>query len=170
MLFDLGCNLGGYSLLAREAGADYVVGFDFDAGAIDIAYARAQTISNFLPLIADASNLSPNQGWRQQERKGFQERANADAVIALAFEHHLVIAKNIPMQSFIDWLLSLAPKGVVEFVAKSDVTVQKMLAIREDIFSDYTQENFENILQKSAKIIMQETISASGRTLYWYER
>ncbi len=170
MLFDIGCNLGGYSLLARESGAEYVVGFDFDSGAIDVSYQRAGKVDNFLPLLFDAANPSPSIGWREAERQSFGTRANADALVALAFEHHLVIAKNIPMDDFIDWLLSLARSGVVEFVPKNDETVQKMLTLREDIFYDYTQENFEALLQKSAKIIDQKIISASGRTLYWYQK
>ncbi len=170
MLFDIGCNLGGYCLLAREAGAKYVVGFDFDTGAIDVAYQRASHITDFLPLLFDAANPSPDIGWRGTERQSFTKRADADALIALAFEHHLVIAKNIPMADFVDWLLSLADKGIVEFVPKNDETIQKMLAVREDIFHDYSQENFEKLLQKSAKIIEKKQVAASGRTLYWYER
>ena len=151
MLFDIGCNLGGYSLLARESGAEYVVGFDFDSGAIDVSYQRASKVDNFLPLLFDAANPTPSIGWRETERQSFSDRANADALVALAFEHHLVIAKNIPMGDFIDWLLSLAKSGVVEFVPKNDETVQKMLTLREDIFHDYTQENFEAFIAEISK-------------------
>jgi hypothetical protein len=49
---------------------------------------------NFLPLFLDASNPSPNIGWLQSERKGFKERANFSGMLALAFEHHLAIAKK----------------------------------------------------------------------------
>ena len=56
-----------------------------------------------------------------------------DAVLALAFEHHLAIARNVPLHRVVGWLTKWAPAGVIEFVEKSDPTVQKMLALREDI-------------------------------------
>ena len=170
MLFDIGCNLGGYSVLARESGAEYVVGFDFDAGAIDVAYQRSQQVDNMLPLLFDAANPSPSLGWFENERKSFLARADADALVALAFEHHLVIAKNIPMEDFMDWLMKLARQGVVEFVPINDETIVKMLATRENIFPDYTQKAFEDLLSSRAKIIDKQVVSASGRILYWYER
>src|SRR5690606_10547521 len=35
VLFDLGCNTGDYSEVALQAGASYVVGFDFDHATLD---------------------------------------------------------------------------------------------------------------------------------------
>ena len=90
VLWDLGCNTGDYSQLALESGAGYVVGFDFDQNAIETAFARAQANKlAYLPLHLDATNPSPDQGWRNRERDGLMRRANADAILALAFEHHL---------------------------------------------------------------------------------
>ena len=61
---------------ALEAGAEHVVGFDFDFGALEAAVRRAERgRPNFLPLWLDAANPSPSQGWGQAERKGLDERA-----------------------------------------------------------------------------------------------
>ena len=60
-------------------------------------------------------------------------RRNADAVIALAIVHHLAIGRNIPLPFVVEWLVGLAPRGVVEFVPKSDLMVQRMLRLRRDI-------------------------------------
>ena len=170
-LIDLGCNSGDYSVAALEGGAKYVIGFDFDHRAVDLAFSRAQEQKlNFLPLWLDAANPSPNQGWWQAERRGFAERAKADGLIALAFEHHLAIGRNVPLADVVDWLISLAPVGIIEFVPKNDSTVQQMLALREDIFPDYTEEAFENAIRSKAKIIAKMPISKSGRTLYRYDR
>jgi acetylornithine/succinyldiaminopimelate/putrescine aminotransferase len=68
------------------------------------------------------------------------------------------------------WLVGLAPKGIVEFVQKSDPTVQQLLALREDIFTNYGAEAFEAALKSNARIIGREQVSRSGRTLYSYER
>ncbi len=171
MLWDLGCNAGEYSLLAARSGAAYVVGFDYDTGALDEAFRRGESRkAPFLPLFFDAANPSPSQGWRQRERQGLEGRAAPDAVLALAFEHHLAIGRNIPLPEFCDWLLGLAPRGLVEFVEKTDVTVQKMLAMREDIFGDYSAENFANALGRRARIVRQTVLEGGTRRLYWYER
>ena len=105
----------------------------------------------------------------QEERKGFFERNKERALIALAFEHHLAIAKNIPLESIVKWFTSLAPVGLIEFVSKEDETIQAMLANRKDIFDTYSQTNFEKVLINKAKIITKDTISESGRTIYEFK-
>ena len=170
-LIDIGCNTGDYSLAAIKGGAGYVIGFDFDQKAVEIANSRsAANDLPFLPLWMDAANPSPDQGWMQRERGGFSTRACADAMIALAFEHHLAIAKNVPLGQVVEWLVQLAPKGIIEFVPKQDSTIQRMLALRKDIFVDYTEESFVAHLGRVAKISDTQRVSANGRTLYTYER
>ena len=170
-VIDLGCNTGDYSKISLENGASTVTGFDFDQQTLDKAYSRARAENlKFLPLYLDARNPSPNQGWLQGERTGFRERFTADAVLALAFEHHLAIAHNVPLDQMIDWITGTAPKGVIEFVPKADPTVKKMLALREDIFPDYTEEAFAAALGSLASITAREQVTDSGRTLYAYAR
>ncbi len=123
-----------------------------------------------MPLYFDASNPSPNLGWDNRERKNLEERVNFDGVISLAFEHHLAIAKNIPIMDVVKWIMFLAPKGLIEFVPKNDETVQKMLELKGDIFLDYNKENFEKCIQNFGKIIMKNVISESGRTIYEFQR
>jgi ribosomal protein L11 methylase PrmA len=171
VMIDIGCNTGDYSVAALEGGASYVVGFDFDHQALDLAFSRAETEKlSFLPLWLDASNPSPDQGWMQAERAGFGQRAQVDGVVALAFEHHLAIAKNVPLPQVVDWLVDRAPLGVIEFVPKDDPTVRTMLALREDIFDDYSLETFSNRLSQRARIVDRQTVSGSGRTLFFYDR
>ena len=171
LIADLGCNDGEYSILSLENGCKNVVGFDFDINAINKAYKNSNSKNlNFLPLHFDASNPSSNVGWYQRERKGFIERAKFDAVIALAFEHHLAIAKNVPLDDVISWLVSLAPTGLIEFVPKEDETIQKMLEFKGDIFPKYTKENFEKYLSKNSEIISKYVVSKSGRTIYEYKK
>lgn len=170
IMIDMGCNTGDYSVAALEAGASYVIGFDFDQHALDFAFSRSiDEKRNFLPLWLDASNPSPDQGWGQTERMGFGKRAQADGLIALAFEHHLAIAKNVPLPQVLDWLVSMAPQGVIEFVPKDDQTIQMMLALREDIFEDYDLDIFIEQLTQRVHIVKQQKISQSGRTLFFYD-
>ena len=170
-MWDLGCNTGDYSVTALEAGAKYVVGFDFDQGALEKAFARAQERNLlFQPLFLDAANPSPGQGWREQERQSLKARANADALIALAFIHHLAIARNIPFEELVDWVMSFAPQGIIEFIPKQDPMVEKLLALREDIFPDYTKECFLAHVSSRAKIIKTVQTSKTGRFLVWYSK
>ena len=171
LLFDVGFNTGHYSNLALQAGADYVVGFDFDPAAVQAAFQRAAAEDlELLPLVLDATNPSPGQGWQQAERKGFVERSNADALLALALLHHLVIAKNVPLDQAVGWLTSLAPTGIIEFVQKSDPMVEQLLRLRRDIFDDYDQQSFEDVLRRHARIVDSREVSSAGRRLYRYER
>lgn len=171
MLWDMGCNTGDYSMVALESGAGRVVGFDFDHNAVDAAYQRsAATDAKFLPLVLDAVNPSPGQGWAQSERKGLDERGSADALVALALVHHLAIGKNVPLTDVVNWLVQLAPVGIIEFVQKSDPMVQQLLRLREDIFEDYNQQTFEAALERHASITKSEQVSATGRRLYCYRR
>lgn len=171
LMWDLGCNTGRYSHLAIRKGAEMAIGFDFDMQALDKAFihATSQDIA-LLPLFLDAANPSPGLGWAHSERQSLATRSNADAVIALAFIHHLAIGKNIPLEWVVDWIVSLAPQGIIEFVQKDDPTVLKMLALRKDIFTDYNEANFRRHLEQRAKIVESEKITSSGRTLYRFSR
>ena len=171
LLVDIGCNTGEYSETALTAGACRAIGLDFDEGALANACRRAiDKKLAFTPLFQDAMNPSPGQGWRGEERKSIGQRGPFDAVLALAVEHHLAIARNVPLDDAVDWLLGWAPKGVIEFVPKDDPTVQTMLSLREDIFSGYSREAFEASLAKRARIVEQETVSSSQRVLYAFDR
>jgi ribosomal protein L11 methylase PrmA len=170
-VWDIGCNRGDYSVLALKSGAVYVVGFDFDQGALELAFARAsEERLNFLPLFLDSANPSPSQGWAQQERYGLKERANADALLALAVVHHLVIGRNVPLPEATGWLIGLAPRGVTEFIPKEDPKVQELLKLRQDIFVDYTEQNFLTAVRALARIERTSARSAMGRLLVQYSR
>ena len=91
-------------------------------------------------------------------------------MLALAFEHHLAIAKNIPLDQVIEFLTNIAPRGLIEFVPKEDNTIKKMLSLKGDIFKDYNELNFKNILSKVSKIESEKTVSAFGRKIFEYSK
>jgi ribosomal protein L11 methylase PrmA len=171
MLWDLGCNSGEYSEAALRAGAARVVGFDYDQGCLERTAARARDRNlDLLPLYLDGANPSPSQGWAQRERRGLADRRRPDAVVALAFIHHLCIARNVPLFEATDWISGFADRGIIEFVQKTDPTVQTMLSLREDIFADYTEENFIEVLSTSAQIDATHRNPENGRLLVAYRR
>jgi ribosomal protein L11 methylase PrmA len=168
---DVGCNTGSYAEVLLQSGARSVVGFDSDPGALEHAVSRASISQlNFLPLFSDAANPSPQQGWAESERSGLRARSNAEAMLALAIVHHLSIARNVPLGSAVEWLMSLAPRGVIEFVPKSDPMVQRMLRLRADIFEDYGKAQFEAAIIRHGRIARSLELSPGGRTLYEYDR
>ena len=171
VLWDLGCNVGDFTKVALENGARASIGFDFDQGSLELAFDRARTEGlAFQPIFLDAANPSPNQGWNETERKGLSSRSRPDAVLALAFIHHMAIAKNIPLDAVTKWIVEMAPQGVIEFVPKEDRMVRRLLALREDIFPEYELNTFLNHLNRLASVVATETVTSSGRTLVWFER
>jgi ribosomal protein L11 methylase PrmA len=171
-LWDLGCNSGDAALAALDAGAGLVVGFDSDADVLNAAYDRAwQGQRNFLPLLMDMTNPSPDSGWGQRERAGLAARRSADMVTALAFLHHLVIGRNVPLAQAVDWLLDLAPAGVLEFVPLEDPMIEGMLGWRDRAqFAAYRIDEVLRLLSERADIIETATLPLCGRHLIQYHQ
>ena len=172
LAIDLGCNTGVHAACMLKNGTTRVVGLDHDAGALEQAFARARGESlNFLPLYQNCANPSPGQGWDTRELRSLNDRCReADAVIALAFEHHLVIGHNIPLARAVCWITSLAPQGLIEFVPKEDPTIQTMLALRSDVFDDYNVAAFTSTLERQARIVRRHPVSETGRVIFQFER
>lgn len=168
-LWDVGCNDGEFTEVALSNGAGFAVGLDADPGALELACARAERARlAFLPLYQDAGNPSPAQGWRGRERSAFAERGRPDAVMALAFVHHLALGRNVPLDEAVGFVVAIAPKGLVEFVPKTDATVQRMLALKGDIFPGYSEQAFAAALAARARVVRTDPLPG-GRKLFWFE-
>lgn len=165
LVWDLGCNLGQYSLIAAES-ADTVVSMDGDPLVIDRLYHRLRDkkVTNVLPLVMDLADPSPNQGWRLAERKSLAERGRPELTLCLALMHHLVISANLPVASVLDWLAELETAAVIEFVTRDDSMVKRLLANREDQYDDYHVEPFEAALEERFAIV--ERLEMASRILY----
>jgi hypothetical protein len=170
-VWDLGANTGFFSRVASSRGIP-TVAFDMDPAVVEENYLTCQREreTNLLPLVLDLTNPSPGLGWQHQERMSLQERGPAGAVLALALVHHLAIANNVPLADLARFFSQLTSRLVIEFVPKSDSQVKIMLATRDDIFFDYTQESFEKAFGKWFAVQAAERISGSQRTLYLMER
>jgi SAM-dependent methyltransferase len=170
-LLDLGCNTGDFSATALESGAGFAVGLEGDADALDLAYRRAQAAGlNFTPLYQDLVNPSPGQGWNGEERTSIRDRAHADAVLALAVLHHMVLARNVPLEWAVDWVTSLAPRGVLEFVPPSDPMAARLIGRRSPDSLSYSEAEFVHHLSRRAAIGETMALPGSGRRLYAFER
>lgn len=169
-VLDIGCNTGYFSDIALRSGANKVIGLDIDGGAVNLASKRPFSPEKiFIPLLYDFTNPSPSMGWRLKERASLERRLpKIDGVICLALIHHLVIGKNIPILDFIEWIVKISPRGVLEFVPKDDEMVVGLLSSRDDIFPNYSEEYFIKCLEQYVFIEQILPISNSKRTLILY--
>ncbi len=171
LLLDIGCNTGHYAQLALEHGAASVVGLDNDRASIDAAFTRSKAHNlSYLPLVMDIINPSPSQGWQLTERSALWQRVRPDSLLALAVLHHLSIGHNIPLASATQHLVSLAPRGLIEFIPKNDPKVQDMLALREDHFQGYTLEAAREALTRHATLVKETPLGDSHRVLFEFVR
>jgi hypothetical protein len=168
-VWDLGANTGEFSRLASERGI-HTVAWDFDVAAVEKNYLQHHRDVNLLPLIVDLTNPSPGIGWANEERDSFIKRCDADLVMALALIHHLAIGNNVPLGSLATFFASLSPWTILEFVPKTDSQVQRLLASRDDIYTDYSAEGFERAFGETHIITEKAAIPGSERTLYLLRR
>ena len=168
LTWDLGCNTGVFSRIAAE-NARYVVALDADQLAVERLFQalKAERIKTILPLLNNLADPSPNLGWRGLERKSLANRGKPELVLCLALIHHLVIGANIPLGEFVEWLASLGADLVIEFITKKDALVQTLLRNKEDNYSDYDQEYFEECLSKAFDLVRHERINSGRRILYY---
>ena len=125
---------------------------------------------NFIPIVFDALNPSTNSGWNENERQGFSKRAKADITLSLAFIHHICIANNVPLDYFLDFMINISPKGLLEFVPKEDPMVQKMIKFKGDIFPEYNLKNLINLIsQKGGRVLRSHYIDNSNRSFIEYD-
>ena len=171
VVWDLGANTGRFSRLGAERGA-FTIAFDGDHAAVDQHYQAVRTHDDgrVLPLMLDLTNPSPSIGWANTERPALFARAHADAILALALIHHLAIGNNVPLTKVAELLASVGRWLIIEFVPKSDSQVQRMLATRVDIFTDYTQAGFERAFGQFFECVRCEPVAESSRLLYLMQR
>ncbi len=170
-VWDMGANTGFHSRMASQLGV-HTVAFDFDPAAVELNYLRAVKTgeANILPLLLDLTNPSPGIGWENDERPSLIDRGPVDLAMALALVHHLAISNNVPLSRIAAFFARICSKLIIEFVPKSDHKVQKLLATREDVFPNYTREDFEKEFGVLFDIKRSDTILDSDRVLYLMNR
>ena len=170
-VWDLGANTGRFSRIAADAGKR-VVALDIDPAAAERHFraVREAGRTDILPLVADIANPSPALGWAGRERRSLLERADADAILALALVHHLAITRNVPLPMILDLFADLAPWAIVEFVPKDDPMVRQLLATRRDVFADYDIDGFRAAAATRFEIVREAPIADSVRVLFLLRR
>jgi len=170
-VWDFGANNGVFSRIAAANGVE-AVAFDVDPAAVEKNY-RQMLVNKeirILPLCLDLTNPSPAIGWANEERLSLIERGPADTVLALALIHHLAISNNVPFSHIAAFFSQVCRFLIIEFVPKNDSQVQRLLRTREDIFDQYTEEQFEASFGNHFSILRSERIVDTQRTLYLMEK
>jgi SAM-dependent methyltransferase len=166
IVWDLGANVGRHSAIAAELGRR-VVAWDVDAAAVERHYRaiRNRAEERVLPLLVDLAKPTPALGWGLKERRSFLERADADAVLALALIHHLAIGRNVPLPRVADLFARLAPNAIVEWVGRDDPMVRRLLATREDIFDSYTLDGFRSAFGGPFELVDEQPVPGTERRI-----
>jgi hypothetical protein len=170
-IIDLGGNTGLFSRIPGNSTVPVIL-LDIDPATVDDRYRAARTNGDghVLPLILDVTNPSPAIGWCNEERKSAFERFKADTVLALAFIHHLAITNNTPLQKIAAFFNHICRRLIIEWVPIEDSQIKRMLASRENIFSDYTRERFETAFGEHFTILDQTPVKDSLRVIYLMEK
>ncbi|MBN1589115.1 MAG: class I SAM-dependent methyltransferase [Pirellulales bacterium] len=175
-VLDVGCNTGRYSRIAVHAGAR-TVAIDSDHDCVDRLYRQARDEGlDLLPVWMDVANPTPGTGFRNSERTSFLDRVHGgptrfDLVLALALVHHLLVVSRIPLPEISRLLADLTEQWlVVEFIPVDDPMFQRLLALRENIYTHVTQEHFEQVFSTDFRIDARQKLPECGRTLYLMER
>jgi len=166
-VLDAGTNTGLFANTAATH-AETVIAIDSDAGCINSLYKHCKQTgnTNILPLLIDICQPTPPTGWRNAERSSFLSRCKVDMVLALAVIHHLVIARNIPLQQLAETLNVLTEYLIIEFIPREDGKVQQMLLHRKDIFANYTLKTFEDTFSPFFEILRKVPVGDTERSLY----
>lgn len=169
--WDLGANTGVFSRIASDRGLQ-TIAYDIDPAAVEKNHLQVvkNGEENILPLLMDLSNPSAGIGWGSEERMSLIQRGPADTVFALALIHHLAISNNVPFHKLAAFFNNICRSLIIEFVPKDDSQVSRLLLTRDDIFTDYNQENFEYEFNKFFIIKKSVKISDSQRILYLMTR
>ncbi|MEX2006643.1 MAG: hypothetical protein WD877_00480 [Candidatus Saccharimonadales bacterium] len=167
VMWDMGANIGEFSRLASNKDV-FTIAFDTDPAAVEKNYLQVKknSESNLLPLTLDLANPSPPIGWANQERMSLSDRGSPDLVMALALIHHLAISNNVPLADIAKFFAGLTKHLIIEFVPKEDSQVKRLLLNRKNIFSNYSQKEFEKVFANYYKVVKSAKVSGSQRTIY----
>lgn len=168
---DIGCNQGGYSVLAAQHGAS-VVAFDNDEDSVSLLYKLAKEKNlSILPLTGDVLYPAPQSGWRAQEFPSAPVRFRSEMAMALALVHHLAITQIQTFDRIVLTLSEYTDKWLLtEFVPLEDPRSQELLLTNRRDMAWYSLDGFLSALKKEFKKVQTFPSHPQGRVLCLCER
>jgi len=148
VVVDIGCNQGGYSIMAANLGAK-VIAFDTDEQCVSLLYHHAKEKGlDIQPLVMNVMNPSPALGWRAQQFVAANQRLSGDMVLALAVVHHLAITQRQSFDRIVSSIADYTSKWLItEFVPLDDPMAKQLLITSRRDMSWYTLDNFLKAIQ-----------------------
>lgn len=174
LALDIGANTGEYSrLLAHHYNRVVAADIDFMAVEQHYLHCKKNGKSNITPLLFDLTNPSPGLGFGHEERTSFADRFQADMITALALIHHLTLGAGIPLYKVASYFHRLLRAGgvlVLEFVPFEDSQVQRLMAARTNVFTDYSLEGCLAAFSRCFTLESTQTIRDSSRTILVFRK
>ena len=173
---DLGANDGHYAHAVAALGVPCTA-VEADAACCERIHAASVSsphADRVNTMRVDLTNPTPAHGWAHGERASFAERMQCDLTLSLALIHHLSIAHHVPFTAIADFLASLAPHAVVEYVPTSDPMVQQLLSARTGLTDAYlstlSEAAFRAAFDQCFECVERSAPSAGGRILHHFVR
>ncbi len=171
-VLDVGCNIGVYSSLATDAGAD-VVAIDTDMNTIDRFCIEFQgSGKSVLPLCVDLARPTPSAGWENRETLSFLDRCrgNFDMVLMLAVLHHVLLGSQIPLAHIAALCHAITKRDlIVEWVPPTDPKFQEVARGRDTLYQDLTETAFRNVFGRYFCLVCEARLE-NGRVLFHFQQ
>lgn len=163
---DIGCNQGGYSIIAANAGAR-VTAFDTDEDSIALLYTLASERKlDILPLVIDFLSPSPACGWRAMQYPAAPRRFRSKMALALALVHHLAITQRQTFERIVPALADYADRWLLtEFVPLDDPRAREISLTQQRDLSWYTLDNYIAALRTVFSSVAPYPSFPEGRVL-----
>lgn len=166
-VLDIGCNIGVYSNLAADLGAE-VVAIDTDPTAVDhVAMDARNNRKNILPLCVDLAHPTPATGWENRETVSFLDRCygHFNTVLMLAVIHHLLLSSQIPLPHIAALCNRLTTDSlIIEWIPPSDAKFIEVLRGRESLYKHINERAFRDAFDEYFQSIEEKTLR-NGRIL-----
>jgi hypothetical protein len=173
---DLGANDGHYARAVAELGVPCTA-VEFDAACAERIHAAnlaSPWATSLNTVRMDLTNPTPAHGWAHRERSSFADRLRCDLTLSLALVHHLSIAHHVPFDAIAEFLATLAPHAIVEYVPREDPMVRQLLAARTGVTAAYldtlSHEAFIEAFGARFDDVARSDPLAGGRVLHHFVR
>jgi SAM-dependent methyltransferase len=172
-VLDVGANTGRFSDIAASHGCS-VVAIDSDPVVVDEIWRQAHAKGTaVLPLVVDITRPSPASGWRNRECSSFLSRCEGhfDAVLMLAFLHHLLVTERVPMSEAVDLAADLTTNLVViEWVGKDDPMFQRLLRGRIRLYENVSEAAFRREAGRRFDLVSCQRLPGMDRVIYVFRK
>lgn len=115
----------------------------------------------------NVTDSSPGPGWRGEKRRPLLSRGRPELVLCLALVDRVTSTVNVPMRAWIDWLAGLGAWLVIEFPARDDPIVERLLAARKvGTHVDYERAAVGRCLGDAVEVERSASLASGTRVLY----